>query len=178
MKRVLRALGTAATLIGTATVQATPLIVIHEGANTVSAAPYYQKFKAKQQALDSALKNTQRPTLVKPTLRAAVNVRAFFPVVSPSLRPGVPTIKRIAKLTQPLFLIGMDDQSMIWLRDNFAQLKTMVATGIVVNAAQYGRFAQLQANAARLGVEINALGGEGIARMYGVRTYPVLLVGY
>ncbi|TKV13924.1 integrating conjugative element protein [Citrobacter sp. wls619] len=99
---------------------------------------------------------------------------AVFPVVSHSLHPGTVTPRPLSLPGMtPLFLIGDDPQSLRWLSQRRAELKSLNATGLVVSVGSQARFEALQQQAP--GIILLPASGDDLAARLQLDTYPVLI---
>jgi integrating conjugative element protein (TIGR03765 family) len=98
----------------------------------------------------------------------------LLPVHSSLLSPGHvdPQVIRAPGLS-PLFLIGDDDRSRVWLRDHLLTLRQIYATGFVVNVDTAAALASLRSLAP--GLTLVAASGDDLAGRLGLTHYPVLL---
>ncbi len=99
---------------------------------------------------------------------------AVFPVVSSRLHPGT-VISRPLSLPgmTPLFILGDDPQSVHWLAQQRATLKSLNATGLVVNVVSADRLEKLRQHAD--GLTLLPASGDDLAVRLQLDTYPVLL---
>ncbi len=104
-----------------------------------------------------------------------VNALEVLPVVTDAMTPGRVQARKINRpfLTQPIFIVGFDKLSLIWLKENRAQLKQHHATGIAVNVKTRKELLDLvQASG---GLAINPVSGNKISRQLSLMHYPVLV---
>ena len=106
----------------------------------------------------------------------------LLPVRSPGLQPGVLEDTRLkpevqARLAQgnprPFFLGGSDELSLRWLATNAKTLNEVGAVGLLVQADTQEDIRRI-AGAAR-GLSITPGSGSDLARVLGIRHYPVLI---
>ncbi|ENA9696689.1 integrating conjugative element protein [Salmonella enterica subsp. enterica] len=99
---------------------------------------------------------------------------AVFPVVSSRLHPGT-VISRPLSLPgmMPLFILGDDPQSVHWLAQQRATLKSLNATGLVVNVVSADRLEKLRQHAD--GLTLLPASGDDLAVRLQLDTYPVLI---
>ncbi|APV90397.1 integrating conjugative element protein [Salmonella enterica] len=99
---------------------------------------------------------------------------AVFPVVSSRLHPGV-VISRPLSLPgmTPLFILGDDPLSVRWLTRQLAMLKSLNATGLVVNVASADHLEKLRQHAD--GLTLLPASGDDLAIRLQLDTYPVLI---
>ncbi|EBZ5774159.1 integrating conjugative element protein [Salmonella enterica subsp. enterica serovar Redlands] len=99
---------------------------------------------------------------------------AVFPVVSSRLHPGV-VISRPLSLPgmTPLFILGDDPLSVHWLAQQRATLKSLNATGLVVNVATADRLEKLRQHAD--GLTLLPASGDDLAVRLQLDTYPALI---
>lgn len=99
---------------------------------------------------------------------------AVFPVVSSRLHPGT-VISRPLSLPgmTPLFILGDDPQSVHWLVQQRATLKSLNATGLVVNVVSADRLEKLRQHAD--GLTLLPASGDELAVRLQLDMYPVLI---
>ncbi|HAT6803630.1 TPA: integrating conjugative element protein [Citrobacter freundii] len=99
---------------------------------------------------------------------------AVFPVVSARLHPGV-VISRSLSLPglMPLFIIGDDPLSVRWLAEQGKTLKSLNATGLVVNIATAENLEVLRQAAE--GLTLLPVCGDDLAQRLQFDAYPVLI---
>ena len=106
----------------------------------------------------------------------------LLPIRSPGLQPGVLTDTWLkpevqARLAQgnppPFFLVGSDELSLRWLAANAKTLREVGAVGLLVQADTQEDIRRVAA-AAR-GLSITPGSGSDLARVLGIRHYPVLI---
>lgn len=99
---------------------------------------------------------------------------AIFPVVSARLHPGMVTARSLSLPGMtPLFLIGDDTPSLRWLSQHHDVLKSLNATGLVVNVTSQTRFEVLQQQAD--GLILLPASGDDLAQRLQLDAYPVLI---
>ena len=100
----------------------------------------------------------------------------FLPVRSPGLSPGREPPRALPSgtaLTGPFFLVGSDRMSAAWLARRREALQALGAVGVLVEAdsvADLQRIAQVAGP-----VPVMPVSGTDIARLLGIRHYPVLV---
>jgi integrating conjugative element protein (TIGR03765 family) len=100
---------------------------------------------------------------------------AMLPVRSQRLTPGEASTRALqASWLSPLFLIGDDEYSRHWLRQQRRQLKDQQAIGLVVNIDTAAALAELR----RLAPDLTLIptSGDDLAQRLGLHHYPVLLL--
>ena len=99
---------------------------------------------------------------------------AVFPVVSSRLHPGT-VISRPLSLPgmTPLFILGDDPLSVRWLTRQLVMLKSLNATGLVVNVASADHLEKLRQHAD--GLTLLPASGDDLAARLQLDTYPVLI---
>ncbi|EJN2898442.1 integrating conjugative element protein [Salmonella enterica] len=99
---------------------------------------------------------------------------AVFPVVSSRLHPGVVISRPLSLpgMTQ-LFILGDDPLSVRWLTRQLAMLKSLNATGLVVNVASADHLEKLRQHAD--GLTLLPASGDDLAIRLQLDTYPVLI---
>jgi len=147
--------------------QATPakaVEVIHDSGLTVPSAQYLAQLFTLNQ--DNA---NEQPVGTK---------IVAFPITTASMTPGALeepiSIKQPVWLTQPVFFIGADERSKVWLQGKRDALRSAKAIGIVVQAASYEEFRQLQLLADGIPLAPASADG-GLAQSLGVSVYPFLI---
>ncbi|EJM1221381.1 integrating conjugative element protein [Salmonella enterica] len=99
---------------------------------------------------------------------------AVFPVVSSHLHPGTVIFRPLSLPGMtPLFILGDDPQSVHWLAQQRATLKSLNATGLVVNVVSADRLEKLRQHAD--GLTLLPASGDDLAVRLQLDTYPVLL---
>ncbi|MGF7241942.1 integrating conjugative element protein (TIGR03765 family) [Pseudomonas oryzihabitans] len=145
---------------------ADPLIVVgHEGG--VSTQPYFEPFKR----IAPPHTATMTPFFAD-TYEAEA---AMLPVRSQRLTPGEASTRALqAPGLSPLFLIGDDEYSRHWLRQQQRRLKEQQAIGLVVNIDTAAALAELR----RLAPDLTLIptSGDDLAQRLGLHHYPVLLL--
>ena len=145
------------------------LIVIYDNGATEPLAPYLTPFE------EAAPKPAAPPAHED---RGVADLEALLPVRTPELTPG-PVEPRpwplspAATPVRPLFLIGADEHSRHWLVRNRDRLVKSGAIGLI---AQAESLADLDALADLAGgIPLLPASGTDIARIYGIRHFPVLI---
>jgi integrating conjugative element protein (TIGR03765 family) len=158
-------------------VQASDLVVLHRGTDTVSAEPYLLDLTQVGPQRKRALVEAQRELmLLPPVVAGSVSEASFFPLRRGSLRVDQPQQLHVPGLTVPLFVLGMDVTSLQWLEDSVKELRSIGARGVVVQADSFQEFHALRLWALSQGVLIEMGTGDAIASMYALRRYPTLMV--
>lgn len=98
----------------------------------------------------------------------------MLPVTTPELTPGVVDDRPLALAgIGALFLVGDDEMSRAWLRQNAAMLAQKNAAGLVVNVADTAGLSALRVLAP--GVQLAPASGGELARRLQIAHYPVLI---
>lgn len=98
----------------------------------------------------------------------------LLPVVTHNLHPGQqPRLALSLPGMTPLFLIGDDPQSTEWLRQHRDALKTLHATGLVVNVTTLARLNALRGIAPEL--TLLPVSADDMAKHLSISAYPVLI---
>lgn len=101
---------------------------------------------------------------------------AVFPIVSSRLHPGVVTSRPLSLPGMtPLFILGDDPLSLHWLAQQQEKLKSLNATGLVVNVSSAERLNVLRQQAD--GLTLLPVSGDDLAQRLQLNTYPVLITG-
>lgn len=99
---------------------------------------------------------------------------ALFPVISSRLQPGVVTSRPLSLPGMtPLFLIGDDPLSDRWLAQQLPVLKSLNASGLVVNVATAENLEKLREQAD--GLILLPVSGDDLAARLQLDAYPVLI---
>lgn len=147
--------------------------IIYDSGQTQPLAPYYESLRGEVPPPDT------RPT---PSGKTDLTAEDLLPIVTPEMRPGPVQARAInlpkgvplnAAGARPLFLIGADSLSRRWLAQHRARLKEIGAVGMLVQASTAQ---ELQA-VARIGEGLRIMPAPGteLARLYGLKHYPVLI---
>ena len=141
--------------------QPVALTVIHDSGRSIPIAPY----------LSYLVASTEQPGVLP----------GFVFPIRAGLRPGLLAIDGVQVfepqwLVQPIFVVGTDKASMLWLKHNRDRLLALHAWGVVIAAPEIGSFKALQGFAEGLPVAPSrgAWLDQRLARA-GVTAYPVLI---
>lgn len=147
------------------------LIVVHDGGGA-SALPYYRELNLKTPEPGQAV---TRPTLETPRPRnRGYSEGDLLPVRSTRLSPGTITPRAIhAPGLKPIFLIGDDSRSRVWLRANAEKLHALRAVGFVVQVESEDALRSLRHLAPDL--TLVPASGDDLAQRLGLKHYPVLV---
>jgi integrating conjugative element protein (TIGR03765 family) len=153
------------------------ITVIYDAGKTVDATHYYKRLTV--QALQAERSFSSGPTIAVPTadIEGPVSLEQWFPLVSHTLRVGTPIHITAPHVYKPFFIIGMDSDSIAWMRRHYKTLAARQAQGVVVEASDWKKWLALKSEALREGITLSLLRGDGLAEMYNVSTYPVFVVG-
>ena len=104
----------------------------------------------------------------------ALDEARLLPVITRNLHPGQqPRLALNLPGMTPLFLIGDDPQSTEWLRQHQDVLKTLHATGLVVNVTTLARLNALRGIAPEL--TLLPVSADDMAKHLPITAYPVLI---
>ena len=104
----------------------------------------------------------------------ALDEARLLPVITHTLHPGQqPRLTLSLPGMTPLFLIGDDPQSTEWLRQHRNTLKTLHATGLVVNVTTLARLNALRTVAPSL--TLLPVSADDMAKHLPISAYPVLI---
>lgn len=104
----------------------------------------------------------------------ALDEARLLPVITHNLHPGQqPRLALSLPGMTPLFLIGDDPLSTEWLRQHRDALKTLHATGLVVNVATLARLNALRTIAPAL--TLLPVSADDMAKHLPITAYPVLI---
>jgi integrating conjugative element protein (TIGR03765 family) len=147
-----------------------PLVLYDSGA-TQSIEPYLAPVHVVRGA---ELAQRQRSAAPRPT---GDGLPVHTPELSvgplPQAAPAAEVLERLARLPQPVFLVGADSDSLAWLAGHRAALAEHGAVGFLVEAQTQ---AQLEAvRAAGEGLAIVPSSASQLAQVLGLTRYPVLL---
>ncbi|MEX0828148.1 MAG: DUF2859 domain-containing protein [Haliea sp.] len=114
-----------------------------------------------------------------PDLPAPKGVRSLeedLPLAPSPLAPGAPQYAIREGLIRPLFIMGMDPQSLDWLVGASLILAEIGAQGLVVEAPDRQDWLALQEAASEAGIALSLFRADSLAELYGVTTYPVVFL--
>lgn len=142
--------------------------VVHDAGGTVAAAPYLERPALSDDVRERALDRARA------RLGGALSFEApaFSPVIPEPLFAGPASRVRIRGLARPVFAVGGDRTSLVWLAANAAWLRKRGAQGFLVDAPSEESFSLARAFAARLGLRLEPVSGAALADAYGARSYP------
>ncbi|EBK3988943.1 integrating conjugative element protein [Salmonella enterica] len=104
----------------------------------------------------------------------ALDETRLLPVITHNLHPGQqPRLALNLPGMTPLFLIGDDPQSTEWLRQHQDVLKTLHATGLVVNVTTLARLNALRGIVPEL--TLLPVSADDMAKHLPITAYPVLI---
>ncbi len=148
--------------------QSPPLVVVEDRGGT-SALPYYEALNL-QPRTDRPAPRIAAPST--PTRR--FSEADMLPVRSARLSPGEVSRRVIqAPGLKPIFLIGDDDRSRVWLRQRANALRELGAVGLVVNVETAEGLRALRQLVP--GLSLAPMAGDDLAVRLGLRHYPVLV---
>jgi integrating conjugative element protein (TIGR03765 family) len=151
-------------------IAAAALTVIYDSGNTQPIAPFLEVFES----FDSTDNRPQQSPVVTKTPLGAADPKAWLPIQSPSLTPGLVQARSHDRpFTRPFFLIGSDVLSRQWLQDHRDRLKRIGAVGMLVQAETLEDL-RIIANLAD-GLSILPASASDIARALELTHYPVLI---
>lgn len=145
--------------------QAQP-VVIHDSGDTEPLAPFLDVL--------APADASPGPTASATPALGAADPKVLLPIRSPGLTPGDVARRPVGyPLLRPFFLIGSDARSKAWLAAHGDRLRELGAVGMLVEAKRHDDLAVI----ARLGhgLSIMPASGSDIARVLGIRHYPVLI---
>ncbi|MFV1849152.1 MAG: DUF2859 domain-containing protein [Thalassospira sp.] len=151
------------------------LLVLFDSGQTISSTPYLKKINDAVAEKEAALARAQAQWVAPDISQMQLSERDLFPLRT-TLKPGAPVEITVAGLTQTLYVIGMDAQSLGWLTQQFPQLKARGAVGVVVAAEDPEAFVRLRAELLSHGLLLDIGVGDAMAEAYGLSSYPALLV--
>ncbi|PLW67778.1 DUF2859 domain-containing protein [Pseudohalioglobus lutimaris] len=143
--------------------------VVFDGRSTISAKPYYQRIEAGKGS-------THQISAPKESMVIA-SIEDRLPITPTHIQVGTPDMKVVDGLVTPLFVMGMDDVSLRWFKEAAPGLESLGARGIVIEASNKSDWIDLKDSAAAAGIDLMLMEGDSLAQGYGVRFYPVVLVG-
>lgn len=108
-------------------------------------------------------------------LPAQITEADMLPVVSHLLTPGTvqPRQLNLPGMSVPIFLVGYDPTSLHWLERNAKRLKTLNATGLVINVRNTDQLNQLRETAP--GLTLLPVSADDLAHRLKLSHYPVLM---
>lgn len=148
-------------------VHAASLTVV-EDAGGVPAAQYFDALKA-----DADDPPQKRPA-AKPLNRSATEAD-MLPVKSSKLSPGMVQSYEAKHegMMQPIFVVGADRMSVLWLKQREKALQQMNAIGFAVQVPDMNALTALREVAP--GLQIVPVSGDELAERFGLAHYPVLI---
>ncbi len=99
-----------------------------------------------------------------------------LPLRSDAIKPGMPRVYTQEDVQGPVFIVGMDPQSMNWLEAMMGTLVDIGASGMVVQADDLNSWLELREAAARAGVALQLFESEKLAELYPIDSYPALIL--
>lgn len=141
--------------------------VVYQGGDSIPTQPYISRVL--QGRGRAPLKDLPVPEGVSPLEEA-------LPLVPSPLTPGAPQYAIREGLIRPLFIMGMDLQSLNWLVGASLTLAELGAQGLVVEASNRQDWLALQAAASEAGIALSLFRADSLAELYGVTTYPVVFL--
>ncbi|WP_405046145.1 integrating conjugative element protein [Pseudomonas serbiensis] len=137
-------------------------IIVVDDKGGASALPYYRSLNPQPQAATAPL--------IAPDPRAAEGL----PIRSKNLTPGQIQGRVInAPGLQPLFIVGDDEASRLWLLKHSDQLRNIQAVGLIVNVASHERLAVIRSWVE--GVVMSPASGDDLVQRLGLNHYPALI---
>lgn len=133
------------------------------------APPVYQVPIFKTPNLDQGTSNAQMQQF------SQNSVANYLPISTPELTLGDVKSQAMnnSQLIQPIFLIGSDDRSQTWLKQNGDQLKHIHAIGLLIQASTPNDIQTVQALGN--GLTIIPVSAKELIKRYGLVHYPVLI---
>jgi integrating conjugative element protein (TIGR03765 family) len=152
-------------------VEAQQSLTVVQDVGGVSALPYYRALHLLPPTdRASSTHAPDDPPLTPPQYEAG----DVLPVHSAQLSLGsVPRRIIAAPGLSPLFLIGDDPVSRMWLQQHLQALRRIFATGFVVNVDTPEALRSLRTLAR--GLTLSAVPGDDLAQRLGIQHYPVLI---
>jgi len=104
----------------------------------------------------------------------AILINKDFIVHSKLLTPGKVITRRIKTpmLFQPIYLVGTDQASIAWLKTYGSRLKSLKATGYLVDVKSHSDY---QKFVGATGLYLSPISGDPIAKRFSIHHYPVLI---
>lgn len=104
-----------------------------------------------------------------------LDLERMLPVRTQEMRSGIAETKNLAsRLPRPLFLIGTDRRSLVWLKAHHEKLRQLNAVGLVVEAESVPALKKIMA--AAHGILLVPASASDIASALELTHYPVLLI--
>lgn len=174
---IVRVLIGAAALVSASTTLAQPvrnttLTVVYDSGETIDAVRFYNKRLREDD--ESKLIESVPPAPIRPPNPVSMEER--LPLVSQKLKPGRASILEFQNVHAPFFIMGMDRQSLNWFEEAVSTLHGMGAVGFVVEASNKSDWLHLERFAKNNGVKVSLLNGSSLASMYGITTYPSVII--
>ncbi|MDR2111826.1 MAG: integrating conjugative element protein [Candidatus Accumulibacter sp.] len=151
-------------------------LIVVEDRGGVSALPYYEAFAAQEDRAAAPTSSTLSAPSAPPTLPRSPSEAeaALLPVRSALLSPGEepPRAIRAPGLT-PIFLVGDDERSRVWLRERYSALREVRAVGLAVHVSSPEALDSLRRLVPDL--ILSPASGDDLASRLGLSHYPVLI---
>lgn len=98
-----------------------------------------------------------------------------YPIETPSLKVGYEPRRtmQLPWITQPVFLIGTDDRSQVWLRERRKQLMDLQAIGMIIQAHSENEVEAMRKIAE--GIPLQVASAESLVEQLALTHYPVLI---
>lgn len=141
--------------------------VVYRGADSIPTRPYIARVLQGRDG--AAVSELPTPKGVRP-------LEEELPLAPSPMLPGAPHYLLREGMIRPLFIMGMDPLSLDWLVGASLALAAIGAQGLVVEAADRQDWLALQAAASEAGITLSLFRADSLAEMYGVSSYPVLIL--
>ena len=158
-------------------------VVIHDGGPTRPLAPLLEPLRSDDMQTDgSDPRSPSRPEPTPAPVSDEAILARLLPVRSPGLQVGALTDTELSPEVQtrlaqgnprPFFMVGSDEGSIRWLSVNAKTLKDLGALGLLVQAETREDIRRVIE--AAQGLSITPGSGSDLARVLGIRHYPVLI---
>ncbi|MEM9257723.1 MAG: DUF2859 domain-containing protein [Pseudomonadota bacterium] len=139
--------------------------VVQDKPGAISAAPYFQTLNSRA---TGGIATTVEPTTV-------FTLEDKLPLTPTVLRLAKPYAHPVDQLARPVFVLGMDSDSIEWFMRVAQGLAEHNAIGLVVQADGLTQWEMFRDEAAGIGIELQLMEDAVIASGYGIATYPVVM---
>ncbi len=158
-------------------------VVIHDSGPTRPLAPLLEPLRSDDMQRDgSDPRSPSSPDPASAHISDEAMLARLLPVRSPGLQVGALTDTELSPEVQtrlaqgnprPFFMVGSDEGSLRWLSVNAKTLKDLGALGLLVQAKSRADIRRVIE--AAQGLSITPGSGSDLARVLGIRHYPVLI---
>ncbi len=144
-------------------------VEVYRAPDAVPAEPYLRELLGGE----GGEKRSHQPSQPR---QGVIPMQERLPLVPVGWRAGPASVHVMEGMNRPLFVLGMDQESLSWLAEVATTLAAIGARGVVIQADDKEDWLALQAAARDAGVDLDLADGEVLLGMYPATTYPALFV--